>query len=160
MLTAQTSCNRHLLAISNLPSSKFRPGRHVPQIPKPKILPTFPAGSAFARAPMILPGMPSGRPCALAKTSARTRKHWVFSRLALQTPKSDNVHFSSRPFAHPKSQAAPGKVLFTKHNSTPTPGKAPPGFIRIHPTSFFGCPTFARSSLNASHNMERAFAAD
>jgi hypothetical protein len=29
----------------------------------------------FSRAPAILPGMPSGRPCALAKTSARTRKH-------------------------------------------------------------------------------------
>jgi hypothetical protein len=35
--------------------------------------------SLFARAPMILPGTPSGRPCALAKTPARTRKHCNFS---------------------------------------------------------------------------------
>jgi hypothetical protein len=49
---------------------------------------------------MILPGTPYGRPCALAKTRARTRKHCVFSRFPLPTPKSDNVHFQTPPPPH------------------------------------------------------------
>jgi len=35
---------------------------------------------------MILPGMPSGRPCALAKTPARTRKHCLLSPSHHQWP--------------------------------------------------------------------------
>jgi hypothetical protein len=49
--------------------------------------------NVFARAPMILPGMPFGRPCALAKTPARTRKHCTFSLSPQLTRTSDNVHF-------------------------------------------------------------------
>lgn len=40
---------------------------------------------------MTLPGMPFGRPCALAKTSARTRKHCNFVVSPLRTLVSDNV---------------------------------------------------------------------
>jgi hypothetical protein len=47
--------------------------------------------SVFARAPAFLPGTPSGRPCTLAKTPARTRKHCVFSRSATLGAESDNV---------------------------------------------------------------------
>jgi hypothetical protein len=47
--------------------------------------------SVFALAPLFLPGMPSGRPCALAKTSARTRKHCNFSLSPPWTRESDNV---------------------------------------------------------------------
>jgi hypothetical protein len=53
---------------------------------------------------MILPGMPFGRPCALAKTPARTRKHCDFSRLPLRTHKSDNVHFQTALLPHPIHQ--------------------------------------------------------
>jgi len=51
--------------------------------------------SVFARAPMILLGMPSGRPCALAKTPARTRKNCDFSLPPSQINRSDNVYFHS-----------------------------------------------------------------
>jgi hypothetical protein len=51
--------------------------------------------SVFARAPMILPGTPFSRPCALAKTPARTRKHCDFSRLPLRARESDNVHIQT-----------------------------------------------------------------
>jgi len=48
-----------------------------------------PSRSPFARAPTLLPGVPFGRPRALAKTSARTRKHCVFLRSPYPASMSD-----------------------------------------------------------------------
>lgn len=73
--------------------------------PRPAPLnPNFHSGSAFARAPTILPGMPSGRPCALAKTSARTRKHCLFSPFILHPAKSDNVLFPATHLLRPSQK--------------------------------------------------------
>jgi len=73
---------------SDLKSQILNSSRHSHFKPSISFLP----GSVFARAPMILPGMPSGRPCALAKTPARTRKHCDFFLLPLRKRESDNAH--------------------------------------------------------------------
>ncbi len=90
----QCHCPNLISEMSNLKSQisnlKF------PVRPRPEDLASaFPLlhRSIFARAPMILPGTPFGRPCALAKTPARTRKHCVFSLSPLPARESDNVHF-------------------------------------------------------------------
>lgn len=54
--------------------------------------------------------MPSGRPCALAKTPARTRKHWVFLRFASSFPKSDNLVYFFAPF--PPAHSVPPSGTF------------------------------------------------
>jgi len=76
------------LEISNLKFQIILP----PPFPLPSASPPL-VRNVFARAPMLLPGMPSGRPCALAKTPARTRKHCNFSLSPPRTRESDNVHF-------------------------------------------------------------------
>jgi len=64
---------------------------------------------------MILPGMPFGRPCALAKTPARTRKHCHVSPPPRRTWGSDNAHLSWCSFVPIPSRAALDLVLFTLH---------------------------------------------
>ena len=91
--------------------------------------------SVFARAPMILPGSPFGRPCALAKTPARTRKHCNFARSFLRTPKSDNVYSSIAPPGISSSLTASSPILFTKHPHGPPFRVAPRSFTRL-PHSF------------------------
>lgn len=82
--------------------------------------------SVFARAPMILPGMPSGRPCALAKTPARTRKHCSFSSSPPRTRESDNVDFPYGLFSPSHSPPPTIVFLFTQHLFTPPLNSALP----------------------------------
>ena len=106
---------------------------------------------------MILPGTPSGRPCALAKTPARARKHCNFPLSPPRTHTSDNVHFSATLFPLPIHR--PPKSCFCLLNTYfPRPEHCPPPFRRIHP-SVSRSPTLAALISTASHNVRPAFPA-
>jgi hypothetical protein len=95
----------------------------------------FLSGNVFARAPMILPGMPSGRPCALARTSARTRKHCNFLLSPWCNRESDNARlFAPRS---PASILLQLRFSFCLLNTVlPLPIERPPAFARIIPPVF------------------------
>jgi len=87
---------------------------------------------------MILPGTPSGRPCALAKTPARTRKHCNFLLSPSGTRKSDNVYFLAAPLPIPTHRPPAILFLFTQHLFMPNPSSARPHL----PASFHKFPGF------------------
>jgi hypothetical protein len=64
---------------------------------------------------MPLPGMPSGRPCALAKTPARTRKHCVFLLPPQRMHVSHNAHSGCGFICCPIYVQLLDLVLFTQH---------------------------------------------
>jgi hypothetical protein len=107
---------------------------------------------------MILPGMPSvWRPCALAKTPARTRKHCNFLLSPPRTRTSDNVHFSASLFPLP-THRPPQSCFCLLNTYFAQPSQRPPAFTRILP-AHSRLPTPAKPELTASHNLSRPFPA-
>ena len=106
---------------------------------------------------MILPGMPSGRPCALAKTPARTRKH---CDSAYRLPgRARPIMLIFRTALCPRPSPQPLQSCFCLLSIYVHPiGLTSPAFSRILPP-VSRSPIPVTPKLTASHNMRTAFSA-